>query len=491
MLKSSLLEILRTFSKQELIKFEDFVRSPYFNKKENPVKLFLEIKRYAPDYNDENLKKEKVWLKIFPGKKYNYGIMKNLIFDLSKLCESFLSEEVYSDNEMRRDQDLLSSLLNRNVSNLFSVKYDTVEKSFRKKFRSGKFDYSGSYYESMRDIIELKYLFLQTNRQFKKKDELIKAPEYLIFGFLIRCFNIFHDIVLDNLDYNTPVKNNIAYIFLYDLEKNSVLKNLIDYAKENYPENYPLLKCYYNMYKALSHNDSVECFNEFRDALAKYGSVFSKSELRNLYTTLLTSFGNRKFTTVDFYTEYFKILQVGFDNNVILNRDGFIDPGNFVSIVNVTCSNDKTDFAEKFISDYKDKLSPEYRENLYYYAMAHLNFFRNDFGKSLEFIVKFQTNELMYKFFIKNLQLSIYYELNDRISFDYLIDSFRHFIRKNNLTNESRAIVHSKYCEYVTKLFKLREKKDLYELSKLKNEITEVKATNKKWLLGKIAELEK
>ncbi|MBK9332694.1 MAG: hypothetical protein IPM96_09925 [Ignavibacteria bacterium] len=59
MLKSSLLEIIRTFTKQELIKFEDFVRSPYFNKKENVINLFLEIKKYSPDYENENLKKEK------------------------------------------------------------------------------------------------------------------------------------------------------------------------------------------------------------------------------------------------------------------------------------------------------------------------------------------------------------------------------------------------------------------------------------------------
>ncbi len=39
MLKSSLLEILRTFSKQELMKFEDFVRSHYFSKNENVLEF--------------------------------------------------------------------------------------------------------------------------------------------------------------------------------------------------------------------------------------------------------------------------------------------------------------------------------------------------------------------------------------------------------------------------------------------------------------------
>ena len=490
MLKSSLLEILRTYSKQELIKFEDFVRSPYFNKKENVLKLFLEIKKHSPDFADENLEKEKVWLKIFPGKEYNYGIMKNLIFDLSKLCESFLSEEVYKNNEIQRTADFLSMVSDRNISNIFLNKFDSAEKTFRNNFKSGKYDFSGNYYEKMRDIYEIKSLFIQIKRQIKKQSELIKGPEYLILGFLIKCFNEFHNVILNNLDFNTPVKDNIAYVFLKESDDNSVLKIILEYLKENSPENFIILKCYYSMYKALSRNDSIEFFNEFRNDLSKYGSMFSKNELRELYNSLLTSFGNRKFTTVDFYTEYFKILQVGFDNNVILNRDGTIQPDNFVSIVNVTCSNNKTEFAEKFISEYKNKLPQEYRENLYCYAMAHLHFYNNNFEKSLEFTAKFQTSDLMHKFFIKNLQISIYYELNDRISFDYSIDSYRHFIKKNNLSNESRVIVHTKYYNYVSRLFKLKEKTDKFELSKLKKDITEVKATNKKWLLRKIEELE-
>jgi hypothetical protein len=427
---------------------------------------------------------------VFPGKEYNYGIMKNLIFDLSKLSESFLSEEVYKNNEMQRTADFLSTVSGRNISNIFLNKFDSAEKTFRNNFRSGKYDLSGNYFERMRDIHELKALLIQDKRQIKKQAELIKGPEYLILGFFIKCFNEFHNVILNNLDFNASVKNNLAYIFLKDLDENSILNNVLIYVKENSPVNYPVIKCYYSMYKALSRNDSIECFNVFRNDLSQYGGIFSKNELRDLYNTLLTSFGNRKFTTVDFYTEYFKILQVGFDNNVILNRDGTIQPDNFISIVNVTCSNNKTEFAEKFIAEYKNKLPQEYRENLYCYAMAHLHFFNNNFEESLEFTAKFQTSDLMHKFFIKNLQLSIYYELNDRVSFDYSIDSYRHFIKKNSLTNESRVIVHTKYYEYVARLFKLREKKDLFELSKLKKDITEVKATNKKWLLRKIEELE-
>ncbi|MEZ4690628.1 MAG: hypothetical protein R3A12_10765 [Ignavibacteria bacterium] len=77
---------------------------------------------------------------------------------------------------------------------------------------------------------------------------------------------------------------------------------------------------------------------------------------------------------------------------------------------------------KNLFSDYKDKLPQELRESLFNYSMAQLNFYKGNFDKSLEFIIKFQTKDMMLKFFIKNLQLSIFYELNDRVSFDYSID---------------------------------------------------------------------
>lgn len=490
MLKSSLLEILRTFTKQELIKFVDFVMSPYFNKKENVTKLFLEIKKYAPDFKNENLEKETIWEKIFPGKKYNYGIMKNLIFDLSKLCESILSEEVYKKNELRRDQDFISSIAGRSVNNLLMSKFDSAERVFRKDSERFRYSFISEYFEQLRDHYEIKSDFLQSNMLYKKKDELIKLPEYLIFGFIIKCFSVFHKIILSNLDFNTPVKNNIAYLFLKEMDENSVLENLLNYTKEHSEKNYPVLKCYYSMYKALSMNDSIECFHQFKNDLSKYAGIFSEDEKRDLYNCLLTSLGNRKFTTDNFQEEYFSIIEIGFKNKVILNRDGTISPDNFISIVNVTCSNNKIEFAENFISDFNVKLPEEYRESLFNYSMAQLNFSKGNFEKSLEYIIKFQTRDIMCKFFIKNLQLSIYYELNDRVSFDYSIDSFRHFIKKIELSNESRVIVYTKYIDYVSRLFKLREKENLYLLSKLKKEITDTKATNKIWLLKKIEELE-
>jgi len=490
MLKSSLLEILRTFTKQELIKFEDFVRSPYFNKKENVIKLFLEIKKFASGFEDDNLDREVIWKLIFPLKEYNYGIMKNLIFDLAKLCESFLCEEIYNDNEMQRSQDLLISLSSRNKE-IFQNKIESTKRTFRKNFETNNYIFTHEFYKQFGSICELNVIFSHNHKtQNKNPDDLRFATEFISYDFLLNCFRLFQKLMTQNLGLNKSPVDNIVFKLLKKMDSNLMLQEILDYSYNTSIKDHKILKVNYLMYKAFTKNENREAYNEFKNYLSENSSYFSNEEVKTLHISLLSCLTNLKITTLDFHSEYFSIIESGFENNVVLNRDGTITPDNFTSIVNVASAHDKLEFVEKFISDYLDKLPQESRESLFNYSMALLNFFKKNFEKSLEFIIKLQTNDLMLKFDIKNIQLSIYYELNDRVSFDYSIDSFRHFIRKNNLSNESRVIVLTKYSDYVNRFFKLREKPNAFELAKLKKEITDNKATNKNWLLKKIEELE-
>ncbi len=120
--KSTLVEILRTFSKDELSGFGDFVSSPYFNKKSNVTKLYTALKKLAPDFPAAMIAKEEMWKSIFPGKKYNYGIMKNLIYDLNKLAVKFLELEVYSQKQFDNDFNQLDAFRLKKLKSLFIKK---------------------------------------------------------------------------------------------------------------------------------------------------------------------------------------------------------------------------------------------------------------------------------------------------------------------------------------------------------------------------------
>ncbi|MBK6878072.1 MAG: hypothetical protein IPG99_16910 [Ignavibacteria bacterium] len=72
--------------------FADYVDSPFFNKKSSITKFFKSITVFYPDFNDESLGREILWKSLYPAKPYNYGVMKNLIHDLTKLAEDFASQ---------------------------------------------------------------------------------------------------------------------------------------------------------------------------------------------------------------------------------------------------------------------------------------------------------------------------------------------------------------------------------------------------------------
>ncbi|MBK9334832.1 MAG: hypothetical protein IPM96_21140 [Ignavibacteria bacterium] len=130
MLKSSALKIIQSFSKEEISEFNDFLKSPYHNKKSGVVKLYNEIKKYYPDFKDENLDKEKLWSKLYPGKMYSYGVMKNLIFELTGLAENYIALNNFRQNELKMFSELSESLRMRKLNSVLESKNNILTKKF-------------------------------------------------------------------------------------------------------------------------------------------------------------------------------------------------------------------------------------------------------------------------------------------------------------------------------------------------------------------------
>jgi len=79
MYNSSVIKLLKSFSIDEFRKFEDFSRSPYYNKNANITKLVIYLKSALHQTDKEALSKEIVWRKLFGDKKFNYGDEKHNI----------------------------------------------------------------------------------------------------------------------------------------------------------------------------------------------------------------------------------------------------------------------------------------------------------------------------------------------------------------------------------------------------------------------------
>ncbi len=484
MLKSSLFEIIRTFSRQELTKFEDFVRSPYFNKKENVVKLFLEIRKYAPELTDQNLEKERVWMSIFPGKEYNYGIMKNLIHDLTGLSEKFILLEQYSADTFRCDYDLIEAANNRNIQKFTSGKIDQFEKRVKSEIDPNKYNIiedllyiTTNYYYAKSSFIH------EYNLKHAREDSLRLASDHLLYYFLINSFKLIHNTIAHEVQGNRPVGTTLLETFFLKLDEHSILEDLLQNENQDRDKLTKIVTCFYLMYKALTSGGDLAAYEKFKSYLRENIELFSSFELQNLNNCRITCAINLKVprNEANESLEWHKFLT---ENNLFLQRNGLITSSVMINVINDSVKLNDTVFAEDFLSRYAGKLPSESRENIYNYCRAVIHFSRKEFGKSLQCLSKISDEKLIRKYFLKQLYLKIYYELNDYESFVYAFDTFAHFKKRNKLSNEARARKFNSFGNNIRRLFKLRNSYNEFEAAKLREE-----AGNQIWFNEKLNEL--
>ncbi|MBK8983686.1 MAG: hypothetical protein IPM38_15555 [Ignavibacteria bacterium] len=63
-----LVNILKTFTKEEIKEFEKFVASPYFSRGRNLSPFFSVIKKYYPEFYPDQYSAEKIFRELFSGK---------------------------------------------------------------------------------------------------------------------------------------------------------------------------------------------------------------------------------------------------------------------------------------------------------------------------------------------------------------------------------------------------------------------------------------
>lgn len=494
--KSSLLEILRTFSKQELIEFEDFINSPYFNKKENLVKLFLEIRKCAPEFTDENLGKEKVWMNLFPGKEYNYGIMKNLIHELTKLCESFITIEFSNQDKLRNNTDLLQALLERQITRVLSSKIEMFEKIYDSHdFKNENYNIE-RYYDFLATLYELKSIYNWKynigNTEFYKFT--VWSIDYQIYSAIIAFYKDYNNYTADSHK-RIQNKDNTAEIFLTGLNKNLILQ-LLKNVKVKSERDYLILKCFCDMNFALNADANIESYSIFKKSLQDCSHLISKQDLRNLMICLTNSLVkmkvNKSVSGINYNKEIFENYNFMIENDIYLPPNGIVLGNTYINYIMAAFYLKEYERIEIFKKMFDNKIPEDRRENDNNFSQALIFFGKMEYSKSLEHLSQSNHDFFNMKHYIKNIQMMNYYELDDYISFNYIMDSYRHFLSKNKSVTSYSKSVSENLCNSINKLFKLRELFDKFELEKFRKEIEENdELINKYWILDKITEIEK
>ncbi|MBK8381372.1 MAG: hypothetical protein IPL16_05650 [Ignavibacteria bacterium] len=269
MTKSSLIEILRSFDKEELTKFEDFLNSPYHNKNRNTLRLFTVVKKYFPNFKSEELNKEIVWKKLFPDKDYNYGVMKNLIHELSKLCMKFIVLEEFEENILEKDTILMNGLNNRNIAKLFKVKINEIERRNSKESFNNEYFFVNDFYSAMSKISWIKiYHGKANNINAVSTKDLAEGSAMFVYSFLIYLFKYYNNVLSDSLSNNIPVDKNILAVFLKEISP-EIIDKLLIIVKDHSKRDFKILNVFWNWCKTQLNPGNAVMYQEFKKSFLK------------------------------------------------------------------------------------------------------------------------------------------------------------------------------------------------------------------------------
>src|SRR5262245_14354555 len=102
MKNTKLVNILKTFSKEEMKEFEKFVCSPYHNTGKNCMPLIKQLQKFYPEFESDVLTYENLYKKLYPGKKFNKQVMWNLTSAAEKMADEFIIHERLKKDEFTR-----------------------------------------------------------------------------------------------------------------------------------------------------------------------------------------------------------------------------------------------------------------------------------------------------------------------------------------------------------------------------------------------------
>lgn len=477
----SVIQILRSFTPDEIKEFDKVVRSPFFGGSDYIVKFWNEIKRAYPGFDEKRLTRERIFKKLYPGKKYDDSVIRKFSSNLLKMAEKYLGiKRVDSDAYRLVDLYTAVELRERKLYNLYENKYRELNKYYD---NSSVYEFNKLLDRHLLQIQQMNFV-TDTNESSRNFPERMMYYEHIITYMLTILMQETTRIWVGKTVFNHEDDYNIAEEFLKYFKINDFLEN-IKMSSNRFEPLLTVNRLLMNMFK----NDAdIEHYYKCRDHLFAAGTVIPKKALRMYFIFLVnyclskSRYADERFrgelsSIADKMDEFAIIIDPAIKQvispffNVI--ADAYINAGQF-------------DKAEAFIDMYSKYLQSENKNDTLNFTRASLFFEKGDFERSLYF-VNLQEPQVDYdKINYRVLKLQIFYELDRWEEFYLQLDSTRQFVKSTKLLASRFAADALKFLSFIKRLHEIKENKST-DADELKLEIINSdNVINKDWLLQKL-----
>jgi hypothetical protein len=483
MQKSKIVNVLKTFSEDEMKRFSDFISSPYFNSNQSPVRLFNALKKYYPDFDSSGVTKETLYKKLFEGEKYNDQVMRNLSSQLLKLSKEFLSYEAYKNEPDTKELNLLNELKNRSIDSIFNSDF----KAFKGKLEKEKIDFS--LFQKLAKLEEIYTSFhLQRDKQSHIYESLSRTGEYLLFYSLIRLSDIYINLRINQDALNADIGNDIVIEYIRNLD----LKKLINFIEDKDYKNSGVIKLFYSRMLAVLNPGDNEKYIQFKNLLFSSVDKLTFYEAQQLLgslefiATYRINRGER-----GFYKDLFELYEFQLKNNFYMEHTKKrVRVLNFRNTVLVAVRVGEIDWAENYVKKFKNFLYEENKE-MADYALGLIHFERGEFEKTIQSLQHVKTDYSQLKVDIKYLLVKAFFEVGYDESVISQLNSFRHLVTTHKQITDITREKGTNFINLMNLLLKAKYEPDKERILEIKHKLSALNFTaDKLWIEKKLLDIE-
>ncbi len=464
--KSKLITILSTFSSGEWRSFNDYVRSPYFNKHSDALRLFVYLKKLAPDHlHGEAISRRQAFQQVFPGQPYDERSFNHLMSKLLKLAEQFLGWRRLENTGVIFQTHLLEELADRKLEKSFEHHY---RKATRQLEARPERDDRYHFQKYLLADLALRRIWSQHIRTHDPN--LQEAADHLQYFFLAR-----------QLRYWCAMLNR-QRLFAVDYEQ-EMAPEILQYLNRKKEDPPPAVAVYQKAFLLLQKPEVNTFFAEFRQNLPTMTHFFSPLEGRELYYLAINfcthkiRLGERDYAEVllDLYRE-------GLQNEILL-EEGALSPWSYKNMIKLGLNLQKFDWVEYIVKTYTDKLDEAAKEDAFHFNLADLYYHRGDYEQALDHLNRVEFSDIHYNLGAKAMLLRIYHEKGETEAFLSLSAAFGIFLRRNQFIAKNIKASYANFTRLLTQIHKYGDQKK----ERLRKQVLETKALyGRSWLLKQL-----
>ncbi len=456
MIKSDLIHIFKKLTKSDRRALKQFVRSPYFNRREEVVALYDYINKYL-DATEPFLDKSLAFKVLFPtDKTYQSAPMDYAMSFLLQTIRSYLIQDELEKEVIMNRLLLHKALDNRGLHRFAQKELEATKATLQKSTLR-----NAAFHRAEYDILLAEYRVLSRG---KRLNPLPLQP------------------LSDALD---------AYYLAETLRHASAIQSHLRVADHTYSYHQPLLKAVlsesmpyhelpavaaqYYVYHCFDDTLEIgaeESFRRLKQILENQATLFTQLELRVLYLSAI-NYCIRRVNMRDeqFYHEVFSLYKTGLANEALL-ENGVLSAVSYRNIAIMAIKVREFAWAEQFLNQYKDFLPKNDPNHWYDYYRAVWHYRQGNYDAALHILLPLKFNEPTFNMDARCLLIEIYYQNSETSLLESMLESTKMYLLRHSDIGYPREN-YENFIKYLKKILHVKPYEKA-EFAKLKAEIESI-----------------